>query len=997
MIEIKSLNKIYRSKKRSTCHALNDINLTLPDNGLVFVLGKSGSGKSTLLNLIGGLDSITGGKIIVDGNDISEFSERSFCDYRNTHIGFIFQDYHLIDELTIYDNIVLSLNLRREEDGDKVKEALKRVDFEGYETRYPSELSGGERQRIAIARAIVKSPRIILADEPTGNLDTNTGTAIIELLKRLSRECLILIVSHNINDANNYADRIIELAKGKIIADNSRNPEFADNITLAGDKLVYPDTRPLSDEDIKLINDNPDKQLVKRTDKFIKTEKSNDKAKKIEIEHKTLSLGKKMHLSGSFLKNKTFAIMLSAFIVAVVMVIMSLAQTIINFDASRVIGEEMARTGQSSLLLEKVDGNSAAFQLETSYRVQIGDNDIQSFYDAGYKGKIYPVYNISVPINEYRNYAGVSSSYFKSSRFISETLGTIVVDEEFLTDRFGEIKYLAKAEKQDPAGVIITDYVADSILALNSFYKEKKYEDILGSLACSGWTTKVIYINGIIETDYKDKYADFLGRITSGELKKYTDICLDPDFVDYMNDVYERLGFSFSLNPDFENAYKESWGPLIINRQKIMVNKVHEVPSGSANRIYFIRDHAVSGNTVSGLYYTEKAPYVPKGAKYMRVSSVSTSSLLKAEKYQTLLIKDRDYALVKFSDGTEVTEEQLKFQNCVFLKTTGITENRPSNKTYWVSDYIEIPEGADIEEFCTLSQYSYAYCSFYDENRNFIDSYDSKDRQRMEPMTIYMNYEQYNELFGAEYKKEEINNFIPHKVNLTQYKFYDHDFESPLLSIDVTIVGLTTTAWEVSEDIADMLLENQVYYTGLYFDGREDIGQTLNAAEELHYDPQSYSIEGVHTMTKAVDVFIPIFSMIAIILCVGVVFILTNFSVRMIKDKMHEIGILKALGTKNSDIAIIFGLQVLLIAILTCILTTAGYFVFIDMANDVLIGSLKQLAPSHVVLDLDFLIFQPVIALLNCVIVFILSGISLALPMFKIKAIKPVKIIKTKD
>jgi ABC-type antimicrobial peptide transport system permease subunit len=194
-----------------------------------------------------------------------------------------------------------------------------------------------------------------------------------------------------------------------------------------------------------------------------------------------------------------------------------------------------------------------------------------------------------------------------------------------------------------------------------------------------------------------------------------------------------------------------------------------------------------------------------------------------------------------------------------------------------------------------------------------------------------------------------------------------------------------------------MLLENQVYYTGLYFDGREGIGQTLNAAEELHYDPQSYSIEGVHTMTKAVDVFIPIFSMIAIILCVGVVFILTNFSVRMIKDKMNEIGILKVLGTKNSDIAIIFGLQVLLIAILTCILTTAGYFVFIDMANDVLIGSLKQLAPSHVVLDLDFLIFQPVIALLNCVIVFILSGISLALPMFKIKAIKPVKIIKTKD
>ena len=151
MINITNLTKIYRSKKRSVCHALTQINLTLPDTGLVFVLGKSGSGKSTLLNLIGGLDSITDGQIVVDGNDLSTFRERDFCNYRNTHIGFIFQDYHLIDELTIYDNIMLSLDLRRVEDGDKVRAALEKVDLAGYEDRFPGELSGGERQRIAIS------------------------------------------------------------------------------------------------------------------------------------------------------------------------------------------------------------------------------------------------------------------------------------------------------------------------------------------------------------------------------------------------------------------------------------------------------------------------------------------------------------------------------------------------------------------------------------------------------------------------------------------------------------------------------------------------------------------------------------------------------------------------------------------------------------------------------------------------------------------------------
>ena len=196
MIKITSLTKIYKSKRRRKCRALSNINLTLPDTGLVFVLGKSGSGKSTLLNLIGGLDNITSGSVEVDGNDLAKFREKDFCNYRNTHIGFIFQDYHLIEELTVYDNIALSLNLRRMDDREKVLAALARVDLAGYEDRYPAELSGGEQQRVAIARAIVKKPRIILADEPTGNLDTNTATAVITLLKELSKECLILIVSH---------------------------------------------------------------------------------------------------------------------------------------------------------------------------------------------------------------------------------------------------------------------------------------------------------------------------------------------------------------------------------------------------------------------------------------------------------------------------------------------------------------------------------------------------------------------------------------------------------------------------------------------------------------------------------------------------------------------------------------------------------------------------------------------------------------------------------
>jgi ABC-type antimicrobial peptide transport system permease subunit len=201
----------------------------------------------------------------------------------------------------------------------------------------------------------------------------------------------------------------------------------------------------------------------------------------------------------------------------------------------------------------------------------------------------------------------------------------------------------------------------------------------------------------------------------------------------------------------------------------------------------------------------------------------------------------------------------------------------------------------------------------------------------------------------------------------------------------------------VSQNLYDLFRKDTFYANALYLDGTDGIGAALDMAEELNFEVQSFAVEGIHTMTKAVDVFVPIFELIAIFLCVGVVFILVNFSSKMINDKMHEIGIMKALGTKNSSIGAIFGLQVVLIAILTCILATAGYFFFIDLANDVLIESLKRLAPSSIVLDLDFLTFKPVIAAENCILVGALALVSLVLPFIKIRFIEPVKIIKSKE
>ena len=226
MIKVEYLRKVYSTSRNTDSIGLSNVTFTLPDHGFVFVTGKSGSGKSTLLNILGGLDTSSGGNIIVDGNDFSTFSEKDFDDYRNTYVGFIFQDFHLIESLTVRQNIKLALDIQGVvSTRKKIKEVLKLVELEGIENRYPRELSGGQKQRIAIARALIKNPKMILADEPTGNLDSKTSRHMLQILQEISKETLVVIVSHNNEDAQFYADRIIELSDGKILRDVTRKSE----------------------------------------------------------------------------------------------------------------------------------------------------------------------------------------------------------------------------------------------------------------------------------------------------------------------------------------------------------------------------------------------------------------------------------------------------------------------------------------------------------------------------------------------------------------------------------------------------------------------------------------------------------------------------------------------------------------------------------------------------------------------------------------------------
>lgn len=258
MLEVHGLTKVYKSKKGADVHALDGVTLQFPKTGMVFLLGKSGSGKSTLLNVCGGLDAPTTGEIIVKGRSSKEFSQSDFDSYRNTYVGFIFQEYNILNEFSVEDNIALALELQgKPKDKKAVAELLAQVDLEGYAKRKPNTLSGGQKQRIAIARALVKSPEIIMADEPTGALDSVTGKQVFETLKKLSKDKLVIVVSHDHEFAEQYGDRIIELKDGKVLSDVSKTQEeqkaISDNISTYGDVLCIKHGAELVESDFEAI------------------------------------------------------------------------------------------------------------------------------------------------------------------------------------------------------------------------------------------------------------------------------------------------------------------------------------------------------------------------------------------------------------------------------------------------------------------------------------------------------------------------------------------------------------------------------------------------------------------------------------------------------------------------------------------------------------------------------------------------------------------------
>ena len=568
VISVVKLTKTYVSKDKKSVTALKNISFNLPDKGLVFITGKSGSGKSTLLNMLGGLDNITKGDIIADGNRFSTFKPNDYDRYRNSYLGFIFQDYCLLEDLTIYQNLELVIDLNKQNDKSQIKTLIDKVHLTNCENRYPKELSGGQKQRVAIARALAKDPQMILADEPTGNLDSKTAKQIMNLLKDLSKTKLVVVVSHNLEDAENFGDRIIELSDGEIIRDEEKMIGFENKLENINGKLILPRQLEYSEDEIKQMSNwakaGEVQDISQRECGFYPSDNEQIKTTKVfKTTPSKLSWKNCLSLSWKFLKKRRLGFILTSIIVSCIFVILGICQFFVQFDYNKAINDAVASESQSVLVGYKGQVINDNTLISSSIVYNIPDEDVDSFHSDGYSSQIYRLYNDSIPVSGasqlLRQEIRINNEINLSNFYLLESYGTLVCEEEYLKRIFGvngELKYIGKLTDKE-YGIIITDYMADALIN----YRPQHYssrEDVLGQIFIDD-THYITYVNAIIDTDYENTYSSFKDelmleyatKISQGKSSYITD---SSKFTKFAEDISNYLGVAYSLNADYDSA-----------------------------------------------------------------------------------------------------------------------------------------------------------------------------------------------------------------------------------------------------------------------------------------------------------------------------------------------------------------------------------------------------------------------------------------------------------
>lgn len=567
MIQLVDVSKIYRDKKNEKV-ALDKINITLPDHGMVFIIGRSGSGKSTLLNITAGLDNATSGKIYYDGQDIGAMKESVFDSFVLNSIGFVFQDYCLIEDVSVRQNIAFGLLDGVHGHEKEIDEILTSVGLKGYKHRLGKELSGGEKQRVAVARALIKHPKIIFSDEPTGNLDEESSKKVLQILKKESQKSLVLIVSHNLNNAYEYGDRVITLDNGKIIDDTSYS-----GAKRKKKGTYYLEESLLSDKDRMeklngLIQKNDVKELLSRRSFFEETKEGKEEKSDFDFHSKYhfRCFGNVFRLFNKRLLKSGLFSFLSALAFALFAVCLSFQ----SFDRQNYEMKAIKKSGDSAFIIEKQTTSTGSGWDDTIYSI---NDQISEKLEEAYPNETFPLYNI--PIG-----ASSSAGQLASDRplnpqsyrtfYAYESRGVVVASETFLKQALNleTIEYDYWNPTQKKSGLFVTDYFADSYISGRQL--NGGYSNFVKSIQTIASPQGGYWINGIIKTDYRERFKDIRTELRSNgldhnillneknysntvKLMNYYNVCysLEPDFISaYLND-FDTRGSVYVYNAHF--------------------------------------------------------------------------------------------------------------------------------------------------------------------------------------------------------------------------------------------------------------------------------------------------------------------------------------------------------------------------------------------------------------------------------------------------------------
>ncbi len=557
MIRLKGINKVYKGTQEVI--GLDEFSLDLPRAGLCFLVGKSGSGKTTLLNIVGGLDHSDSGTIEIQEQKVSDFKEKEWDEFRNRHIGIVFQNFNLFENMNVYDNLAFPLklqNYKKEEINQHVEEVLEYVDLKGYETRKITELSTGQKQRIAIARALIKEPDIILADEPTGNLDEKNSQSVFEVLQNISKKCMVLVITHDEEAAFQYGDRIVRIRDGKKIDDitNDRKKAFLDGIkqvTVKDDVTNHEktyktleefnlkkSTLEITENDIEKIAENNNQIEYKITltfgtnredvleNNFEETKNNRKKYSANEMKMPKMKMRDIMYLALQNFEKRKLRLFFTFVCLVISAVLCMITGVFLKNDSKLSLEEYLGNNKIDKIFLKKETSYEKSDKTVQEATIKKGEKFYKELTQIVEENQIIPIIE------------DMDVRYINEQNIEKQIYTTVYVGKDTQENIFGELSGNFPRKYNE---ILITDYLAEQL---------NIGEEIVGKKIMVGDDTFIV--SGSIITNYKNEKKHENLMLTN---KEYNRIVISEQFF-RMKENKEEIVYLNASNPYYAGGVK---------------------------------------------------------------------------------------------------------------------------------------------------------------------------------------------------------------------------------------------------------------------------------------------------------------------------------------------------------------------------------------------------------------------------------------------------------